>query len=215
MTQLEIERIVAAAGRVLLYDKRLPNNEEAAARAIAKLAQDYIDGRVTFPIVAPWSLNPLEDEGLSGLKKSLKKAAKKVKKAAKKVVKKVAPIAALAAPLLMFTPAAPFAAAVGAAGGIGTMLTRKKAPALPKLEASLAAGQRLPFTAGEPSSVPTYEAPASYVASGGGGGGGGYGSGVSYADAAAADETVLGIPKSYLPWIAGGALLIYAMRDNS
>lgn len=216
MTNQEIERIVAAAGRVLLSERKLPNNEEAAARAIAKLSTDYIEGRAVFPVGNLWNPSPLESEGLDGLKKSLKKAAKKVKKVAKKVLKVAAPVAAIAAPILALPAFGIGAATAGAIGAGGALVTafQQKRPSSSAPANLLQPDPGQMFTYGEPGAAPAmYTAPT--YGGGGGGGGGGFGTGVTYSETGEPVPTVFGVPQTYLPWIAGGALLLFALNRSN
>ena len=63
--------------------------------------------------------------------------------------------------------------------------------------------------------MPSQNYTAPTYGGGGGGGGGGFGTGVTYSETGEPVQTVFGIPKPYLPWIAGGALLLFAMNRSN
>lgn len=99
------EQLAVSAAMDLYGRGRLPTNEDAAAAVIAKHAEDYMSGRVRFPIVdaagAEYALTSDDDGALDGLGKALKKAVKKVKKVVKKVA---APVLGVTAGVMTGNP---------------------------------------------------------------------------------------------------------------
>jgi hypothetical protein len=99
---------LAVSAAVDLYARgKLPAHEDAAAEAITTHVQDYVRGRVAFPILsygdALYALTYDDDGGgLAGIGKALKKAVKKVTKTVKAVA---APVLGVAAGAVTGNPA--------------------------------------------------------------------------------------------------------------